>query len=101
VAEAVLIEPVSTLNSLITGKLTGNFEKFGRPEQFLLQITQQIQRPVIKFPAKWNRECFAAEQGRLPGEQGIVLEADLLADSKGKPSSWGDPFSQPTVADGC
>ena len=34
VADAVLVEPVSNENSLLTGKLTGNFVKFLRAARF-------------------------------------------------------------------
>jgi hypothetical protein len=43
VADTVRIEPVSTANSLLTGKRTGNFAEFGHPLRFLRPIAERIQ----------------------------------------------------------
>src|SRR5262245_47742686 len=56
VADAVQVEPVSTLNSLLTGKLTGNFVKIASLMRFCTLTRQQIQRLAAKFPTQQNRE---------------------------------------------
>jgi hypothetical protein len=56
VADAVQVEPVSTLNSLLTGKLTGNFVKIASLVRFCTLTRQQIQRFAAKFPTQQNRE---------------------------------------------
>ena len=58
VADAVQVEPVSNENSLLTGKLTGNFVKFRSALKILTAETRAIQRPPAKFPAQQNRELF-------------------------------------------
>ena len=56
VANAVAIEPVSAPNSLLTGKLTGNFAESGLTRRFSRLLRQQIQCLAEKFPTQWNRE---------------------------------------------
>ncbi len=56
VADAVQVEPVSTLNSLLTGKLTGNFVKIASLMRFCTLTREQIQRFAAKFPTQQNRE---------------------------------------------
>jgi hypothetical protein len=56
--DAVLIEPVFNPNSLITGKLTGNFTNFGPFPRFSLLIDEQIQSLAEQFPTQLNREFF-------------------------------------------
>jgi hypothetical protein len=46
--KAVRCEPVSGPNSLLTGKVTGNFEKFGPSAPISHSIEQQIQRLAAK-----------------------------------------------------
>jgi hypothetical protein len=58
VDDAVLIGPVSVLNSLLTGNLTGNFSNLGLFLRFSLLIGEQIQSLADKFPTQWNREFF-------------------------------------------
>jgi hypothetical protein len=58
VDDAVLIEPVFNPNSLITGKLTGNFSNSGLFLRFSSLINEGIQSLPEKFPTKWNREFF-------------------------------------------
>jgi hypothetical protein len=41
--DAVSCEPVSALNSLLTGKLTGNFAESGPPPRFSSLINAHIQ----------------------------------------------------------
>jgi hypothetical protein len=43
-------------NSLLTGKLTGNFAKTGGRRQFRRSFSEQIQYLLSKFPAQGNRE---------------------------------------------
>src|SRR5262249_44991175 len=54
--DAVSCELVSAPNSLLTGKLTGNFAESGHPRRFPHLINEQIQRLAAKFPMRWNRE---------------------------------------------
>src|SRR6478752_3843061 len=58
VADAVAVEPVSILNSLLTGKLTGNFVKIASLMRFCTLTREQIQRLPAKFPTHQNRELF-------------------------------------------
>jgi hypothetical protein len=53
---AARYEPVSTCNSLLSGKLTGNFTIFGLLEAISVRKTPVPQRFPGKFPAKINRE---------------------------------------------
>src|SRR5258707_14358805 len=50
-------------NSLITGKITGNFENSDPREQSSLPIGRKIQTVTIKFPTQRNTELLEAEQG--------------------------------------
>jgi hypothetical protein len=50
-------------NSLITGKITGNFENSGPQQPFSLLIVAKIQIVKVKFPTQRNREFLEAEQG--------------------------------------
>jgi hypothetical protein len=58
VADAVQVEPVSASDSLLTGKLTGNYVEFARLVQFSTLTREQIQRLAAKFPTQQNREIF-------------------------------------------
>jgi hypothetical protein len=68
--EAVRCEPVSRANSLLTGKLTGNFEKFGPSAPIPHSIDQQIQRLAAKFPTQRNREFSSRIRDFVAGKQG-------------------------------
>jgi hypothetical protein len=46
------------LNSLLTGKLTGNFVESARSTRFLGLIAEQIQMLSAAFPTKQNRKLF-------------------------------------------
>ncbi len=59
------------LNSLLTGKLTGNFVDSGPPLRFSRPIGQRIQSLAAKFPTQRNREFSDAYQGMNCEEQGI------------------------------
>jgi hypothetical protein len=58
-------------NSLITGKITGNFAESGHPRPFSCPINARIQSLTAEFPAQRNREFPNAYQGRFFKEQGI------------------------------
>jgi hypothetical protein len=66
--DPVAREPVSSRNSLLTGKLTGKFADSGLSVRFLRPVDQQIEGLAGKFPTQPNREFFEFEQGF---EQGI------------------------------
>jgi hypothetical protein len=53
---AVRYEPVSTCNSLLTGKLTGNFAFLGPQKPISFHETTALQRLFTKFPTQINRE---------------------------------------------
>src|SRR5262249_10176005 len=54
--DAVSCELVSAANSLLTGKLTGNFAESGPLLRFRRPINELIQRIAAKFPTQRNRE---------------------------------------------
>ena len=58
-------------NSLITGKITGNFADSGPLRQFSRLIIKLIQWLPDKFPTQRNREFTNAYQGIFFEEQGI------------------------------
>jgi hypothetical protein len=62
VVDAATIEPVSTANSLLTGKRTGNFAESGLPMRFLSLIHERIQKLAAKFPTQRNREFFGVNR---------------------------------------
>ena len=55
---AVRYEPVSTCNSLLTGKLTGNFAISRFSEAICNRKTPVLQSLLSKFPTKINREII-------------------------------------------
>jgi hypothetical protein len=67
--DAVVFEPVSTANSLLTGKLSGNSPNFDTCGVACRPIITRIQRLTVKFPAQQNREYLAADQGIIGLEQ--------------------------------
>src|SRR5262249_16695995 len=71
VADAVPIEPVSTLNSLLTGKLTGNFVKIASLMRFCTLTRQQIQRLAAKFPTQQNREFLRRNREFWTAPEGV------------------------------
>jgi hypothetical protein len=56
---AVICEPVSTSDSLLTGKLTGNFAISTVLEAILQPKVSVPQQLLAEFPVKINRENFA------------------------------------------
>ena len=71
--DAVSCELVSAANSLLTGKLTGNFANSGPQQRFPHLINELIQRLAAKFPTQRNREFLDAYQGKFFEEQGICI----------------------------
>src|SRR5262249_32385358 len=57
-------------NSLITGKITGNFENSGLPAGFLCPIGQRIQWLPVKFPTQRNREFLEVLTGNSHARTG-------------------------------
>jgi hypothetical protein len=57
-------------NSLLTGKITGNFAESGHPLRFSCLINARIQWVTAEFPAQRNREFSKAYQAILFEEQG-------------------------------
>src|SRR5215467_4704755 len=98
--DAVSCEPVSAANSLLTGKLTGNFAKSGRPPRFSCLMSARIQwlpaefgnylvhqlDNCPEFPTQLNREFPNAYQGIFFEEQGILIEG---AAKPGEPQTPG------------
>src|SRR5262249_34844406 len=72
--DAVSCELVSTPNSLLTGKLTGNFAVSGHQRRFPHLINGLIQRLAAKFPTQRNREFPNAYQGIFSGITGNLIE---------------------------
>jgi hypothetical protein len=60
---AVICEPVSDANSLLSGNLTGNFELFAFGEPDLARKTPLSQPLLAYFPIDWNREFETGHQG--------------------------------------
>jgi hypothetical protein len=58
VDDAVCANASLAANSLLTGKLTGNFWVLDGFPQFTLQIAEQIQWLTNKFPTQFNSEFF-------------------------------------------
>jgi hypothetical protein len=74
--DAVSCEPVSAPNSLLTGKLTGNFAKSGLSVAISCPINAGIQCLTAKFPTQQNREFSNAYQGIFFGEQGNLIKRE-------------------------
>jgi hypothetical protein len=67
---AVICEPVSIANSLLSGKLKGNFAKSGVFGRIRTEIETVVQALVREFPKNVNREFLPIEQGISNREQG-------------------------------
>jgi hypothetical protein len=63
---AVVYEPVSTGNSLLTGKLTGNLAISAILEVIFQPKAVVPQRFLTEFPTKINRETFVNIRDRNP-----------------------------------
>jgi hypothetical protein len=66
---AVRYEPVSGGNSLLTGKLTGNFAILGPQKPISLHETIVLQRLFSKFPTQINRENILKNREFLSGNR--------------------------------
>ncbi len=64
---AVRFERVSGGNSLLTGKLTGNFAILGPQKPISLHETTVLQRLFTKFPTQINRENILKNREFLSG----------------------------------
>jgi hypothetical protein len=71
---AVRYEPVSTCNSLLTGKLTGNFAILGPQKPISLHETTVLQRLFTKFPTQINRENILKNREFLSGNREFHLQ---------------------------
>jgi hypothetical protein len=70
---AARYEPVSTCNSLLSGKLTGNFTIFGLLEAKSVRKTPVPQRLLAKFPTQINRENILKNREFLSGNREFHL----------------------------
>jgi hypothetical protein len=77
VADAVLVEPVSNENSLLTGKLTGNFAFLGPQKPISLHETTVLQRLFTKFPTQINRENISKNREFLAVNREFHLRKSL------------------------
>ena len=71
---AVRYEPVSGGNSLLTGKLTGNFAILGPQKPISLHETTVLQRLFTKFPTQINRENILKNREFLSGNREFHLQ---------------------------
>jgi hypothetical protein len=71
---AVRYEPVSACNSLLTGKLTGNFAILGPQKPISLHETTVLQRLFTKFPTQINRENILKNREFLSGNREFHLQ---------------------------
>jgi hypothetical protein len=85
--------PSPPSNSLLTGKLTGNFVESACLVRFLKLTRVQIQRLAAKFPTQQNREFlqrnreFVRENREF--EPGVVQSDFRMTFSEGTPQSLG------------
>jgi len=86
--EAVNGEPVCEANSLLTGKITGNFSILGDFPARRSQKLFAIQEVTNEFPTQRNREIirwiwelFSREQGIIIAESGLGHNAAVLLGS--------------------
>src|SRR6266403_3072001 len=61
-------------NSLLTGKLTGNFAILGLPKPISLHETTVLQRLFTKFPTQINRENILKNREFLSGSREFQLQ---------------------------
>src|SRR6266403_3365351 len=61
-------------NSLLTGKLTGNFAILGLPKPISLHETTVLQRLFTKFPTQINRENILKNRVFLSGSREFQLQ---------------------------
>jgi hypothetical protein len=70
----VRYEPVSGGNSLLKGKLTGNFAILGPQKPISLHETTVLQRLFTKFPTQINRENILKNREFLSGNREFRLQ---------------------------
>ena len=68
-----MIGPVSTQNSLLTGKLTGNFSILGLNSEILAAIRHATSKACSQIPYSMEQGIVLAEQGIYWSEQGIYM----------------------------
>jgi hypothetical protein len=68
------LEPVSGGNSLLTGKLTGNFAILGLQKPISLHETTVLQRLFTKFPTQISRENILKNREFLSGNREFHLQ---------------------------
>ena len=78
VADAVMCEPVSAVNSLLTGKSAGNFTRNAFLARDRNEKTPAAMLELGKFPAAKSREFSPLEQGRKSSDQVQLLLNGLL-----------------------
>jgi hypothetical protein len=71
---AARYEPVSTCNSLLSGKLTGNFAIFGLLEAISVRKAPVPQSLLGKFPTQINRENILKNREVLSGNREFHLQ---------------------------
>jgi hypothetical protein len=71
---AVRFERVSGGNSVLTGKLTGNFAILGPQKPISLHETTVLQRLFTKFPTQINRENILKNREFLSGNREFHLQ---------------------------
>ena len=71
---AVRFERVSGGNSLLTGKLTGEFRDSGPSEANFVHETTVLQRLFTKFPTQINRENILKNREFLSGNRDFQLQ---------------------------
>src|SRR5262245_18461800 len=70
-------------NSLLTGKLTGNFAESGTAPRFSCLISTRIQVLTVELPTQRNREFSNAYQGMFFEEQGIRSSPAVVGSVRG------------------
>ena len=78
-------------NSLVTGKLTGNFAKPGFSLQFKRSVNERNQQLTAEFPARWNRESSNRHQGTYVDEQRNYITDYPIGVAGASPSFSVDP----------
>jgi hypothetical protein len=103
--ETVNGEPVWAANSLLSGKITGNFRDYGSNLKVKPKICTNLQPLIDKFPVKANREFFCENrvffsQNREPRAANREWAAGLaescsLRRSNLRPAFLGNPRIHP------
>jgi hypothetical protein len=90
VVDAVVSEPSSATNSLLTGKVTGNFGNLSFRADFSRKSAATIQWVAAKFPKRRNREITLDIRELAFPDQGIVRQAEAgsVVNNTGAVGSW-------------